>query len=719
MSLFENKVVHEFEIDGTKCSFSTGYLARRSKPAVFAKMGDTAILATVNNSPASESATYFPLQVEFLSRMYAGGVISSSRFVKREGHPSAEDTLNARMIDRSIRPMFPDDYRDEVQVIVTVLSYDAENDPAILAMNAVSAGLMLSETPFDGPVSGVRVGYDGEEFYMYNRDLFVDKEEGATEEQQANVMNLVMGTDGELVTMIDSDSEEVEEDKIIEGMKFGVENSKKWIEAQMEFVKKYKEDNELVKAEYEPFITPKEVMTEVKNSKKKEVEKLLEIEDHEERAAALKDIEEDLYEEYEGEYSKDDLFNALNYLYKKLIRDMILNDKKRIDGRAMDEIREISIELGVLPRAHGSAVFTRGGTQALTITTLGSTKLEQLIQGMEGEAKRRYMHEYNAPDYTVGQAGRYRYYPKRREVGHGALAEKALEPVIPSSDEFPYTMRVVSEVMSQRGSSSMASACASTLSLMDAGVPIKKPVAGIAMGVISDKDFEEYVVLTDIADIEDHFGDMDFKVTGTKDGVTAIQMDNKRKGLPVEIFEEGIEEAKKARMNLLEVMDEVIEKSRSNVSEYAPKIETIQIPEDKIGELIGPGGKTIRGLSEDTGAEINVEEDGTVTVASVDDEGRQEAIDRIEEMFEEPEIGKVYKGTVAKVMDFGAFVDINPSFSGLVHVSEMSDEFVKDPNTIVSEGDEVEVVFLGYDDKKRVKLSMKQVDQAKKKSEEK
>lgn len=708
-----NEVKHEFTVNGVTCSLSTGKIARRSNSAVIAQMGDTIVLATVDVGEAQDYADFFPLQVEYIERMYAGGLISSSRFVKRERFPSQGATLAARMLDRAIRSRFPDDYRNQVLIVLTVLSYDPKFDPVIIAFSAISAALMASAVPFQGPIAGIRVGYDGKEVKLHLED--VEMQNGNSEAQ----LNFVMGTDGEMVTMIDADGMEVSEDIVVKGMEYGNTCAKEFVDAQREFVKKVEEKRgQIMKQQYTSFAIPKDLIGEVRKNHKKAIEEIFgkgasSPASFVERSDELAEVKESLFKEFEGKYSKAQLSDACEYVAKEIVRNWILEEQKRTDGRKVDEIRQIEIEIGLLPRAHGSALFTRGGTQALSVTTLGSSKLELISEGMEGEETSRYMHHYNAPDYSVGQAGKYNYIPKRREIGHGSLAEKALLPVLPDADTFPYTIRVVSEVMSQSGSSSMASVCGSTLSLMDAGVPIVKPVAGIAMGVVVSEDLKKWVVLTDIFDKEDFYGHMDFKVAGTKDGITAIQMDNKISGLPIEIFKEALEAAKIARITLLEKMAAVIDAPRKAVSKYAPKVQVVKIPPAKVGELIGPGGKVVKGIIEETGAEIDIHDDGKVVVSCVDDASRTKAVEIIESMFEEPEVGRVYKGKVDKIMDFGAFVDVSRSISGLVHVSEMSDEFVKDPHTIVKEGQEVEVIVTGFDEKGRIKLSMKKVPKKK------
>ncbi len=701
-----DEIIHEFEFGGQKCSLSCGKFARRSNSAVWGRMGDTIVLATVDIADPQPGMDYFPLNVEYVEKMYAGGKISSSRFIKREGFPSDEAVLSGRMIDRAIRNRFPSDYFNCVQVVITILSYDPAADPLIIGFNAVSAALMLSGAPFEGPIAGLRVGYDGEKHLIYNKSVSedVDAEEKDTD------LNLVIGTDGELVTMIDAGANQLADDLVYQGLEFAVENSASLIEAQSEFIKKVEAvHGKAFKAPYEGIAAPKELISEIRKNYKGDIEKNLELSVMSDKEDAQDELKDRLNKEYEGKFSKVQIGMAVAYVTKEVVQHWILEDKKRSDGRKIDEIRPLNMEVGIIPRAHGSALFTRGMTQALTITTLGSARLVQLVDNMEGEATRRYMHHYNAPDYSTGSAGKFNYRPGRREIGHGALAEKALAYVIPDMNKFPYTIRVVSDILSMAGSSSMASVCGSSLSLMDAGVPISAPVAGVAMGLVISDDLKDFVVLTDLAEYEDFYGHMDFKVAGTREGVTAVQMDNKKHGLPLAVFKQGFVQAKDARLFLLDEMTKVISEPRLHLSKYAPKIDVITIPVAKIGELIGPGGKVIKGIIEDTGAEIDISQDGKVSIASINEESRKRAIEAVKGLTEEAEVGKVYHGKVAKIMEFGAFVDVSPSISGLVHVSEMSDKFVKDPHEIVKEGQDVDVKVIGIDERGRVKLSMKQV----------
>lgn len=696
--MFEEKK-YEFQIEGVDCSFSTGLLARKSQSAIFAKMGDTSILATVNTGEAKADSDYFPLGVEYMEKMYAAGKISGSRFVKRERFPTDDAILKARMIDRTIRSRFPKDYRNEVSVIVKILSFDTAHDPLILAINAVSAALMISPCPIDAPVSGVRVGFAEDKLFAFNSHADRDEIEKST-------LNLVLGGDGETLTNIDSNAYELSEEKMIEAMKYGLELMKPWIEAQKKFVEMV---GEVTKPEYESFALPEELIEKVMAVYGKEIEGVVTNPDFNKRAE--KAVIERMVLEFGKEFQKRQITETYYEIAKKVTRKVVLDDNKRVDGRALDEIRPLDTQVSLLPRTHGTGLFSRGMTQVLTVATLGSSRTSMIVDDMTGETSRRYMHYYVEAPYCFGEVGRVNYMPGRREVGHGSLAEKALFPVLPSMEEFPYTIILMSEIMSEEGSSSMASTCGSTLALMDAGVPIKKPVGGIAIGVILDEENpDNFKTLTDIIGIEDFYGYMDFKVTGTVDGVTAIQMDTKSKGLPMAIFEQAIQDAKKARMQVLEQIKKAIEAPRAELSEFAPKVEVVKIPVAKIGELIGPGGKNIKKIGEDTGAELDIEEDGTVNIFAMDAEALAKAKAIVEIYAFVPEVGKIYMGLVEQLADFGAFVEIVPGVTGLVHVSEMADSFVRDAGDYVREGENVEVKVLDVEDNGKIRLSMKGID---------
>ncbi|MCA9382188.1 polyribonucleotide nucleotidyltransferase [Candidatus Dojkabacteria bacterium] len=687
-------VVKELTLNGTQLSLETGRLAGQANGSVFARWGETALLATVTMSRPAEGLDYFPLTVEYIEKLYAGGKISSSRFVKRERFPSNDAILKARLIDRSLRPLFPEGFMNEVQIIITVLSYDEENDPSILAVTAASAALMISDVPFEGPVTGIRIGrINGEE-----------KVFPTIPEMETSDMELVVSCTKDAVVMLEAGAEEVEEEVITKGIDTAMESAVQMFELQEELVKVAGKD----KAEYTN-MNPDEELMKTLSEEYKDKFKAAIVADKHEFYAKQDELLAEIVEKYEGEYSKSFLKEIVFTLIKKELRRMVLEEDKRIDGRPLDQVRTLSSETTLLPRVHGSGLFNRGLTQVLTTVTLGSREKEMTVESMDGEETKRYMHYYNFPSYSTGETGRFRFIPGRREIGHGALAEKALLPVIPKEEDFPYTIIAVSEVMSSDGSTSMASTCGSTLALMDAGVPIIRPVAGIAMGLVSDN--KTYKVLTDIAGIEDHIGDMDFKVTGTEKGITAIQMDNKLKGVPSSVLAEGLAKAKVGRAFIMESMMKTLSSPKSEMSKYAPKIEMVRIPKDKIGELIGPGGKVVKGIIEKTGANVNIDDDGTVSISHNDSAKIEEAKRMVNEITMEAEMGAIYEGTVAKIMPFGAFVDVGPSVSGLVHVSEMSNEFVKDPSDIVKEGDRVKVKVIKIDPAGKVSFTMKDLPQ--------
>jgi polyribonucleotide nucleotidyltransferase len=640
-----NEKKYEFEIDGRKCSFSTGKLALKSESSILAKMGDTVITVNVNSAPASSDAGYFPMSVEYIEKFYASGKINGSRFVKRERFPSDDAILKARMIDRSVRCRVPKDYRNEVNVIVTVMSYDGENDPVILAINAVSAALMYSNVPFAGPVAGVRMGMvDGKHVPIYKT---------LDEVSQEDKMNYMVSGDGNEFTMIDAGCFEIPEEEVLTSMKESLTAMKPWIDAQNKFLKQLdiKET-----PEYDSFAVAEDLFNAVVEfvGEDRAKENLLSQEQDKHEAT-----KEELFTEFEGKFTKQAMVEAYDKLLKKTLRKVVLETDTRVDGRKLDEIREVACEVGLLPKTHGTGLFTRGKTQTLTVATLGSLKDVKLVDDMMGESEKRYMHFYNDLPFAYGDVGRVKLMPSRRGIGHGALGEKALVPVIPSKEEFPYTIVVMSEIQGENGSSSMASSCGSSLALMDAGVPIRKPVAGIAFGLVTAED-GTFKLLADMQGVEDFYGDMDFKITGTRDGVTAVQMDTKLSGLSWEVVEKTFAESKKARLQILDIMKTAIEKPRESVSENAPKVATDKIPVSKIGELIGPGGKNIKELTETTGAEISVEEDGTVNIYANDQESIDAAMHAISGYSFVPEEGKVYDGVVKTITEYGAFVDIAP-----------------------------------------------------------
>ncbi len=702
-----NKIVSlEFEVAGEKVTLETGRLAEQATAAVLARMGDTMVHATVVEGKLREDIDYFPLTVEYVERLYAGGRIKGSRWVKREGRPTDESILIGRLIDRSIRPLFPKEYKNEVQVVVTVLSVDGEHEPDILSIIAVSAALHMSRVPWKGPIGAVRVGYvqspdDGSE-------LIVNP---TTSETEHSELDIVFSQTKEKTHMIEAGAKQVPENVLVEAAKEAHNATGEIIKFIEEFRAKAGQEKKVV----EPNTKLHEVATLIEKEYLSDIKDLIVSRVSKEGSGDETDVllnriyDTEKMRDGASEVDKKTIAKAMEYVMFKQIRSDVMKNNKRADGRKMDEIRPLHVEVGLLPRTHGSAIFQRGMTQALTVVTLGSPRMEQLIESAEGEESKRYIHHYSMPPYSVGEAGRMGT-PSRREIGHGALAERALEAVIPSRDVFPYTIRVVSEIMSSNGSTSMASACGSTLALMDAGVPIIKPVAGISIGMMSNE--EKYVLLTDIIGLEDFSGDMDFKVAGTDTGVTAIQLDVKILGLTVEQIAEIFERARNARMQILEVMQTVIPSSRSQLSAYAPKIEVLQIPVDRIGEIIGPGGKTIKHIIAQTGASVDVEDDGKVTVSGTSDESVQKAYDWVKGIVREVQVGEEFEGPVKRILSFGAFVEILPGKEGMVHVSQMSKDFVKSPEDVVQIGQVVKVRVIQIDDQGRINLSMLSADEA-------
>lgn len=684
------------ELGQSTMTLQTGILAEQATAAVLARLGDTMVLSTVVMGENDTTLDYFPLQVEYVERLYAGGRIKGSKWVKREGRPSDEAVLTARLIDRSIRPLFPKELRKDIQIVITVLSVDGENDPGILGAIATSAALSISKIPWNGPLGTMRVGLVGEN-ENGKKELVVNPK--GTEEQFMD-LDLVVSSTKEKAVMIEAGARQVTEDVVFEGIQLANKENKRIIEFIEELVKEVGEPKIDLQGDSEF----QEAVMLVEKSYKDKIEALLSEGVTKENVSGLDEIADEIVERNPDEFSdKKKLIKALDYVFKKTIREMILTKGKRPDGRAITEVRPISAQVGILPRTHGSAIFKRGQTQALTVATLGTSALEQLIESAEGEEEKRYFHHYSFPPYSVGETGRMGS-PNRREIGHGALAEKALVPVIPPESKFPYVVRVVSEIMSSNGSTSQASVCGSTLALMDAGVPISDPVAGIAMGLMSND--KKHVVLTDIIGLEDFSGDMDFKVAGTKNGITAIQLDVKNNGLTDEIIQESLAGAREARLFILEKMLAVLSESRKDVSQYAPKIKTIQINVDKIGEVIGSGGKTIKNIIASTGATVDVEDDGTVSIASQDTESVEKAVHWIETLTRDVEKGEVFEGTVKRMLSFGAFVELVPGKEGMVHVSEMSEEYVKDPADVLSIGQKVKVRVKEVDDQGRINLSM-------------
>lgn len=699
-----------YDFAGKQLTFETGKLAKQATASVMARLGDTMVLVTVTEGSVRADLGYFPLTLEYVERLYAGGRIKGSRWVKREGRPSDESILNGRLIDRSIRPFFPKEYKNEVQIVITLLSVDGENEPDILAVNAVSAALAASRIPWKGPIAAVRIGYVKEN--GNSNGEFLINPGGA--ELALSELDLVVSQTNEKTAMIEAGALQIPDDVMLEAMKKAHEATRPLLEFIEKFAKKAASEK---KKTIEPDSALYELVKKVEKTYKNDIQHLIELaaakesSKSTEREELIAKILVDLQAEG-GEVIPDKAMvgKAVEMAFFKLVRSNILDKDTRPDGRKLDEIRPISIEVGILPRTHGSAIFQRGDTQILTVATLGAARMEQLIESAEGEEKKRYIHHYFFPPYSVGETGRMGV-PSRREIGHGALAERALLAVIPSADRFPYTIRLVSETLSSNGSTSMASTCGSTLALMDAGVPILKPVAGISVGMMSrpgKDEKDEYKLLTDILGLEDFAGDMDFKVTGTDTGITAIQLDVKTLGLTIEQIAGTFERARVARLAILEKIHAIMPQSRQTVSSYAPKIEVLKIPVEKIGELIGPGGRIIKNIIATTGASVDVEDDGTVSISGINEEQVTQAVAWVSGLTREVLPGEVFEeAEVKRILPFGAFVEFIPGKEGMVHVSQMSDSYVKNPNDVVAIGQKVKVRVAEIDDQGRINLSMK------------
>lgn len=690
-----NKVsTFETDFNGTKLTLETGKMGLLADGAVVVKYNDSVVLVTVVISKkVKEGQDFFPLSVEFQDKWSATGKISGSRFIKREGRPSELAVLRSRMIDRPIRPMFPKGYLNEVQVIISPLSLDMTIDPAVLGLNAASAALMLTGAPFEGPLAAVRIGQVNGEFVV-----------NPTEEQslESDLDLLIAGTE-EALTMIEGSANQLPEARIAEAL----ELAQKAIQSSLKLQKQMAKDLDVKAKEFKLNLPNEEAYKEVSTYLASRLGDSIRHKDKIERNMLIAGLEDMVQNEFLDKFEEADLSAAFEKAIKAEVRRSILDEGIRPDHRKMDEVRELSAEVGLLPRTHGSALFQRGQTQVLSIVTLASPSKAQIVDSMDQDFSKRYMHHYIDTPASYGETGRIG--AGRRAIGHGFLAEKSLEAVLPSEKDFPYTIRVVSEILSCNGSSSMGSVCGSSLALMDAGVPITDPVAGIAIGLITtDGDLsKKYEILTDIQGAEDFAGDMDFKLAGSRKGVTAIQMDIKVKGLTLKFLGEVIERAKKARLQILDVMDAAIPAPKAEMSPYAPRLTTLQIDPDKIRQVIGKGGEVINKIIAETGVEIDIEDDGTVVVAAVDGEAAQKAIDWIKSIVAEPEIGKVYDGHVVKLMDFGAFVEFMPGKEGLVHVSQISNDRVEKVSDVLKEGQDVRVKLLEIDSQGRNNLSMK------------
>ena len=682
------------DIGGLEFSIEMGRIARQADGAAFVRYGDTIVLvAACAAKTARAGQGFFPLTVDYKENTYAAGKIPGG-FFKREGRPTEKEVLTSRLIDRPLRPLFPEGFSCETQVIAQVLSADKENDSDILSITGASAACYCSTIPFFTPIGAVRVGYiEGK--LVINPTISQLKESG---------LNLTIAATEEAIVMVEAGAKELSEGLMIEALAFGHNEAKKLIAIQKEL---YNMVNPVKREFVKPVLDAAE-MSRIEKEFAQKISGALHVEGKLASYAELDRVRDEIVasvpeDEAERREQADKIYH---HLMERIFRKEMLQDRKRPDGRAFDEIRQISIEVSLLPRAHGSALFTRGETQALVTATLGTADDEQRMDTLEGESFKRFMLHYNFPPFSVGETKPMRG-PGRREIGHGALAERSILPVLPTNDEFPYTVRVVSDIMESNGSSSMATVCGGVLALMDAGVPIKSPVAGVAMGLVKEDD--AYAILTDIAGAEDHYGDMDFKVAGTEKGITGLQMDIKIGGIDREIMAEALDQAKEGRLFLLKKMSECIEASRVDISQYAPRIITINIPKDKIGAVIGTGGKVIRGITEQTGVKIDIEDDGKVSIASIDGESAQRAIKMIEELTMEAEVGKTYLGTVTRLVDFGAFVEIFPGTEALLHISEVADFRIEDINTELKMGDQVPVKVIGIEPPNKIRLSRRAV----------
>ncbi|MCF6157432.1 MAG: polyribonucleotide nucleotidyltransferase [wastewater metagenome] len=674
-------------------SIEVGKVAKQADGAAIVRYGDTVVLCTAVSAEANEEASFFPLTVDYREKVYAAGKFPGG-FYKREGKPTNKEILTMRLIDRPIRPLFPETYLNEVQIMSMVLSADKENDPDIFAMVGSSAALSVSSIPFYGPTGSVRVG-------LVDGNFVVNPTHS---ELAVSSMDLVVSGTEDAVTMVEASSKEVPEELMVDAIMFGHIFIKEIIELQKELLSEYRKEKQPVP----PSKVDVALIEEIKNKYYAQIAERNVVPGKHERKQALNELQKQIIHEYctdnEGAPSEKAVKIIFEEIEMLVVRDQIVKENKRPDGRGVKDIRPITCEVGMLPRTHGSALFTRGETQAIVVTTLGTPMDEQKVDTLEDEYSKKFMLDYNFPPFCVGEVKPLRG-PGRREIGHGALAERALEPVLPPQSKFPYTIRVVSDIMESNGSSSMATVCGGTLSLMDAGVPITAPVAGIAMGLIKEKD--TVCILSDILGTEDHLGDMDFKVAGTEKGVTALQMDVKVSGITENIFRDALIQAKEGRLSIIQELKKAIEEPREEISIYAPKLAHIKINPEKIGMVIGPGGKMIKKIQEETGAKVEIEDDGTVIISSMLSESVQKAKMRIERMTEEVKVGKTYMGKVLSLKEYGAFVEILPGHDGLVHISELSDSYVERVEDVVQVGQEILIKVIGIDDQKRVKLSRK------------
>ncbi|MGI9280262.1 MAG: polyribonucleotide nucleotidyltransferase [Endozoicomonas sp.] len=693
-----NPVIKTFQFGGQTVTLETGRIARQASGAVLAKMGEIAVLAAVVGAKqAKEGQDFFPLSVHYQEKTYAAGKIPGG-FLKRESRPSEKETLTSRLIDRPIRPLFPKGFMNEVQVVCTVMSADKQNDPDIVAMLATSAALAISGIPFDGPIGAARVGFTEEEGYLLNPSFEVLK---------GSELDMVVAGTSDAVLMVESEAKELTEDEMLGAVLFAHQEYQSVIQAVQELA------NEVAKSrwDWEAPVENAELKEKVASFEGK-MREAYQITIKQDRQAAINTLRQEMLESLAGEgsaFDASDVDKSFSKLEKNVVRGNIIGGMPRIDGRDTKTVRGIGVEVGVLQKTHGSSLFTRGETQAIVAATLGTTRDAQIVDSLEGEFKDPFMLHYNFPSYSVGECGRMGA-PGRREIGHGRLARRGVQAVLPTQEEFPYTIRVVSEITESNGSSSMASVCGTSLALMDAGVPLKAPVAGIAMGLV--KEGEQFAVLTDILGDEDHLGDMDFKVAGTSEGITALQMDIKIAGITEEIMEIALEQAMDARLHILGEMNKVIGAARTELNPNAPMTMSLKIDPDKIRDVIGKGGSTIRGICDKTGASVDIDDSGMVQIFAEDSEKAQAAYDMVHGITAEAEIGKIYTGEVTRILDFGAFVSVLPGKDGLVHISQIANERVENVTDYLKVGQTVDVVVLDIDSRGRIKLSMKEVERA-------
>lgn len=695
----QSKIVYEFDLDGVPFRLETGEIANHAHSAFMVYYGETAVLITVSVGAVNPALDFFPLTIDYVEKLYASGIISSSPYIKREGRPTDAEILNGRLIDHAIRSLFPKEFKNETHVIAQVISYDKEHDTVLTSIIGVSFALIYSGLPYLGPYGATKVG-------LIENEIVLNP---ALSQMVNSQLDMFVSSVEDGIVSVEAEAHDVSDEIVKKAIEKAVEHNKFLIQRQLEFVEKYGKKEFTLEPEHASKTDKENLYKEIFDQTHTGLEEAIYIIEKMPREKAVAAIKKDLFEKYaeqieSEEISEADLNTVFEKVIKSIVRKNIIENNKRPDARNLDEIRPLSMRVGLLPRVHGSALFTRGETQSLTVVTLGTERDAQQLQGLVGDYEKRYFHHYNMPGYANGEIDRKFGFANRRSIGHGNIGEKALKNMIAPEEEFPYTIRVVSEITSSNGSTSMAATCGSTLALMDAGVPVKKTIAGIGVGLIYEGS-DNYKVLTDIIGYEDFYGDMDFKITGSKDGITAIQLDNKMSGIPMNILFESMDKSKTGRLFVIEQMEKCLAESRSYTSQYAPKVKMIKIDTDKIGELIGPGGKVIKGIIEKTGVEINIEDDGTVMIYSSNEEGFEKAMSMIRAITQDLAMDNEYDVEVVRVEPYGAFVEIpNTKIQGMVHISNLGVGYVKDINSVIKVGQKLKVKYLGKDDKGRVKF---------------